>query len=811
MFGQEYSTGCFLEYIELQRPGGRKDQQPIYFALLNYDVCHLCMDTNGIALLRDAGQYKDHFHQALQEMHCSDNTHPCQSDMNIEGAWKRGYTGKNIVVTILDDGIERTHPDLMQNYDALASCDVNGNDLDPMPRYDASNENKHGTRCAGEVAAAANNSHCTVGIAFNAKIGGVRMLDGDVTDMVEAKSVSYNPQHVHIYSASWGPDDDGKTVDGPAPLTRQAFENGVRMVMPPLQNFHASCCYLERIRNNTAQGRRGLGSVFVWASGNGGRSKDHCSCDGYTNSIYTISISSTAESGKKPWYLEECSSTLATTYSSGESYDKKIITTDLRQRCTDNHTGTSASAPMAAGIIALALEANPFLTWRDVQHVIVRTSRAGHLNANDWKTNAAGFKVSHLYGFGLMDAEAMVMEAEKWTTVPQQHVCVESTDRQIKTIRPNSAVRSIYKASGCSDNPNHHVNYLEHVVVRITITHPRRGDLAIYLTSPSGTRSQLLANRLFDHSMEGFKNWEFMTIHCWGERAAGDWILEVYDTPSQLRNFKTPGKLKEWSLVLYGTSVQPYSPTNEFPKVERFRYSRVEDPTDDYGAEDYAGPCDAECSEVGCDGPGPDHCNDCLHYYYKLKNNTRICVSSCPPGHYHADKKRCRKCAPNCESCFGSHSDQCLSCKYGYFLNEDTSSCVTQCPDGSYQDTKKNVCEKCSENCKTCTGFHNCTECKGGLRDPAVLSPVRMDSSSTATIASPVTVSVLPVQMRQQLFDMQWPGLQELFQLPQWISFRLGNVSDGSHLQGCPPVAKAVIFCTCPLNVTELGLLFLFV
>lgn len=64
-----------------------------------------------------------------------------------------------------------------------------------------------------------------------------------------------------------------------------------------------------------------------------------------------------------------------------------------------------------------------------------------------------------------------------------------------RTIRPDSIVRSIYKATGCSDNPNHHVIYLEHVVVRITITHPRRGDLAIYLTSPSGTRSQLLANR----------------------------------------------------------------------------------------------------------------------------------------------------------------------------------------------------------------------------------------------------------------------------------------------------------------------------
>lgn len=47
--------------------------------------------------------------------------------------------------------------------------------------------------------------------------------------------------------------------------------------------------------------------------------------------------------------------------------------------------------------------------------------------------------------------------------------------------------------------------------------------------------------RLFDHSMEGFKNWEFMTTHCWGEKAAGDWILEIYDSPSQVRSQKAPG------------------------------------------------------------------------------------------------------------------------------------------------------------------------------------------------------------------------------------------------------------------------------
>ena len=59
---------------------------------------------------------------------------------------------------------------------------------------------------------------------------GVRMLDGDVTDKVEAESLSLNPQHIDIYSSSWGPDDDGGTVDGPAKLAKEAFINGVKEV-----------------------------------------------------------------------------------------------------------------------------------------------------------------------------------------------------------------------------------------------------------------------------------------------------------------------------------------------------------------------------------------------------------------------------------------------------------------------------------------------------------------------------------------------------------------------------------------------------
>ena len=72
-------------------------------------------------------------------------------DMNVQEAWNSGATGKGISVTILDDGIERSHPDLVANYDPLASFDVNQNDNDPTPRYDLIDSNRHGTRCAGEA------------------------------------------------------------------------------------------------------------------------------------------------------------------------------------------------------------------------------------------------------------------------------------------------------------------------------------------------------------------------------------------------------------------------------------------------------------------------------------------------------------------------------------------------------------------------------------------------------------------------------------------------------------------------------------
>ena len=63
---------------------------------------------------------------------------------------------------------------------------------------------------------------------------GVRMLDGDVSDSVEAQALSFNPQHIDIYSASWGPEDNGRVIEGPDKLAREAFHQGILKVRSQL-------------------------------------------------------------------------------------------------------------------------------------------------------------------------------------------------------------------------------------------------------------------------------------------------------------------------------------------------------------------------------------------------------------------------------------------------------------------------------------------------------------------------------------------------------------------------------------------------
>jgi len=457
-------------------------------------------------------------------------------DLNVEAAWAQGVTGVNVTTAIMDDGVDYMHPDIINNYNARASYDFSSNDPFPYPRYTDDWFNSHGTRCAGEVSAAKDNDICGVGVAYNSMVAGIRMLDQPyMTDLIEANSMGHQPNLIDIYSASWGPTDDGRTVDGPRNATMRAIVRGVN------------------------EGRRGLGNIYVWASGDGGEDDD-CNCDGYAASMWTISINSAINTGENAHYDESCSSTLASTFSNGaKDPNTGVATTDLYGKCTKTHSGTSAAAPEAAGVFALALEANRGLTWRDMQHLTVLTSKRNSLfdskNRFFWTMNGVGLEFNHLFGFGVLDAGAMVALAKQWKTVPARFHCEAGTALGPARIPMDKSLFLTIDTNACAGMETE-VNYLEHVQAVVTLNATRRGAVQIFLRSPMGTRSMILSERPNDDdNQDGFTKWPFMTTHTWAEYPRGKWSLELtfIDGPPQT------GYIKEWTLLLHGTKDAPYT------------------------------------------------------------------------------------------------------------------------------------------------------------------------------------------------------------------------------------------------------------
>ncbi|TMS10954.1 Proprotein convertase subtilisin/kexin type 4, partial [Larimichthys crocea] len=356
----------------------------------------------------------------------------------------------------------------------------------------------HGTRCAGEVAMEANNSYCGVGIAFNARIGGIRLLDGSVTDAMEATALTFNMHFIDIYVCSWGPRDNGAEMDGPHSLTEQALRLG------------------------THKGRGGKGSIFVWAAGNGGMQRDHCGADGYVNSIYNIAIGAVSQTGKPAYFGEPCPGVMAVTLTGAS-----VTVTNIGDGCVTHFPGTSSAAPIAAGILALVLEANPKLTWRDVQHLITKTAKIPNPKEPGWNINGAGYHVHHRYGFGVLDAGLMVQQAAHFTTVAPQRKCTqEVTLHPIRILSPGGMVSVNVQSEACQGRTDE-INTLEHVQVRVSINAVCRGDLSISLESPAGTVSLLLDTRPNDASSAGLVNWTMMTVHCWDEQPHGLWTLKM--------------------------------------------------------------------------------------------------------------------------------------------------------------------------------------------------------------------------------------------------------------------------------------------
>lgn len=265
--------------------------------------------------------------------------------------------------------------------------------------------------------------------------------------------------------------------------------------------------------NAVQNGRQGKGNIYVFAAGNGRGSGDNCNFDGYTNSIYTITVGGIDRKGKQTYYSEHCSAQLVVTYSSGSG--DAIHTTDVGvNQCYSNHGGTSAAAPLGAGIFALALSARPELTWRDLQHILVLA--AVPINEDeDWDTTYIGRKFSHAYGYGKLDAYAVVemakaidlLKPQAWYKSPWLHVnhtIPQGTDGLLSTFE---VTEDQLKTANFES--------VEHVTVTMNIQHTRRGDLSVELRSPTGFVSHLSVTRKLDDANAGYVDWTFMSVAHW--------------------------------------------------------------------------------------------------------------------------------------------------------------------------------------------------------------------------------------------------------------------------------------------------------
>lgn len=461
------------------------------------------------------------------------------TDVNVVPVWNygggSGIRGAGISIGVVDDGLEQTHPDLAANVNAALAWDWNGGDADPSPGLG----DNHGTACAGLAAARGDNSLGVSGVAPEATLVGLRLIAGPSTDAEEAAAMVWKKDLIQVKTNSWGPADTGALLEGPGPLTLAAMESAA------------------------ATGRGGRGTIFVWAAGNGYAYGDNSNYDGYANSIYTIATGAIDSTGNAANYSEAGANVVVCAPSDDPSPALGITTTDLTGSAGYNSAstlaggdyahhfgGTSAASPIVAGVVALMLERNPQLGWRDVQEILIRSATRVRPADSGWATNGAGLAFHPRFGAGLVNAAAAVAMAEGWQNLP----AAQSVSQSIAGPRPipeNNAAGVLASFHLTASNLR-----VEHVTLTADISHTSRGNLEITLTSPAGTVSRLA--EVHNDTNDDFPAWTFSSVRNWGEFADGEWILKIADrSPS---GNTSGGTLQSAVLRVFGSSIVPQNP-----------------------------------------------------------------------------------------------------------------------------------------------------------------------------------------------------------------------------------------------------------
>ena len=554
--------------------------------------------------------------------------------INLQPAWAAGYTGAGVTINIVDDGPDQTHPDFSGKYDALGSCPTH-------------TTGSHGTTTAA-IALAAGNDQCSRGVAYGATLSKCGMNGNTVTNMFIG-----NMGRNHISSNSWGIDpctalaSSGRrklrqrqlqgcpfaatAASGTSPCS--AFQcAGASWTSPPstcntvistycqnIYNYDAdgecaswthlwmTCAYTHLpwlnkrvLQRGVLEGRSGRGIVYVMSSGNENSVGEDVNMEMYLHSRFTITVGATDKLGLHSYYSVTGSS-LFISAPGGDTTQHGSSWHVARNSaggggCAEQGQGTSYACPVVSGVVALMLQANPLLGWRDVQGILAATTSRNDPTSPLWTTNAAGFIHNIKYGFGMVDAGAAVAAALSWTNWGIERRIIASSSQQL-TVPYDGSTLSTSVTVGAQSQ----AWAIEWIEIFLNLDHSSRGDLQLELTSPSGTHSVLIpgprpetsnppvegcsaaadtcefdndgacdnpeycdcdyvdclaANWVGENGQPSLYmprfNWKMTSVRSWGESPVGTWTLAIRDRRLANGPNVNSSTLHSWNLLIYG-------------------------------------------------------------------------------------------------------------------------------------------------------------------------------------------------------------------------------------------------------------------
>ncbi|MBP0616572.1 S8 family serine peptidase [Jiella mangrovi] len=479
---------------------------------------------------------------------------------DLEAIWA-DYTGAGVNVGVYDDGVQYTHHDLDGNYDPSLHVVVDGEVLDPTP---ASSSDAHGTAVAGLIAAE-NDGTGTVGVAYGATLTGVNIFSGpaDINNNLDGflQAVDQS-ENFDVINHSWGHYPLFYLVNGDQETVTEWFEAA-------------------------AGGRDGLGTIQMKAAGN-----DNANSNGElsASSRVTVSVGAYDDTGDASWYSSYGANLLISSPSNGGV--EGLATTDLigsdgydPSDYTDSFGGTSGATPIATGVVALMLEANDGLGWRDVQNILAYSARSVgsgvggaptgdeehewfYNNAENW--NGGGLHFSEDYGFGAIDAYNAVRMSEVWSLFGEAKTSVNEGEYSSGTTTGQALTDNGVKEIDITFSPPPFS--VEYVDLTVDVTHDNLSELLIELVSAEGTSVELFNGALGDATyLSGQLSWTFGANAFRGEDGIGTWTVRITDGAAG-----NTGTLNSYTLTLYGidetltagaTFADVYHYTNEYSDV----------------------------------------------------------------------------------------------------------------------------------------------------------------------------------------------------------------------------------------------------